>query len=132
MNSATLSAIMIVGILVLALTIFGITEESATRSPLTPYTRQYGSTTAIGSLSAPMAQVDVGWKLAPVASRISSSDIGLVAPSAATRRPGLIAAPITARRTGAGATSTAVAPAALARPGSPVPLISFNGACRGI
>ena len=72
-------------------------------------------------------------ELAPVASRISSSDMGqiLVSP-AATSLPGLIAAPITARRSGAGATSTAVAPAALARPENPVPLISFSGACRGI
>ena len=45
---------MIVGALVLARVMRGITEASATRSPFTPYTRSSGSTTA------PIAQVDVG------------------------------------------------------------------------
>ena len=44
-----------------ALGITGITEASATRSPVIPRTRSCGSTTASGSVSGPMRQVPAGW-----------------------------------------------------------------------
>jgi hypothetical protein len=39
----------------------GITDASATRSPLTPRTRSPVSTTAPGSVTAPIRQVPAGW-----------------------------------------------------------------------
>jgi hypothetical protein len=47
-------------------------------------------------------------------------------------RPGAIASAMIARRSGAGAPSTAAAPNDLSAPVSPVPLISFSGGRRGI
>ena len=61
MKPAILSAIMMVGALVLPPTRVGITEASTTRSPCRPRTRQRWSTTAIGSLSGPILQVPTGW-----------------------------------------------------------------------
>src|SRR5215831_5299342 len=57
MKSATCSAIIMVVALVLARMQSGITDASATRSPSSPYTRQYWSTTAIGSEAGPILQV---------------------------------------------------------------------------
>src|SRR5215470_11479194 len=57
MKSATRSAIIMVVALVLARITSGITDASATRSPSSPYTRQYWSTTARGSEAAPILQV---------------------------------------------------------------------------
>ena len=39
----------------------GITDASATRSPVIPWTRSSGSTTAPASVSAPIRQVPAGW-----------------------------------------------------------------------
>ena len=66
------------------------------------------------------------------AGRVEDFVVRLITLEQLLQPAGLIAAPIIARRSGAGAASTAVAPMALAMPDSPVPLISFSGACRGI
>ena len=58
MNSAAFSPIMMAGALVLPLTITGMTDASATRSPAMPWTMSRASTTAIGSV--PMRQVPTG------------------------------------------------------------------------
>ena len=54
------SPIMMVGALVLADGIVGMTEASAMRRPWTPQTRSSASTTA--SSPDPMAQVPTGWR----------------------------------------------------------------------
>ena len=54
------SPIMMVGALVLADGIVGMTEASAMRRPRTPQTRSSASTTA--SSPDPMAQVPTGWR----------------------------------------------------------------------
>src|SRR5688572_14495094 len=56
--SAHFSPIMMVGALVLPLVSVGMIEASATRRPAMPWTRNWASTTAIGS--APILQVPTG------------------------------------------------------------------------
>jgi len=60
MYEATRSAIMMVGALVLPPIRLGMTEASTTRRPVMPRTLHSWSTTAIGSLSAPILQVPTG------------------------------------------------------------------------
>ena len=57
---------------VLARTTAGITDASTTRRPVTPITRQSGSTTARGSSTAPMCSVLIGYgaRAAPLHSRL--------------------------------------------------------------
>ena len=57
-KSAALSAIMMVGALVLPPTSIGMTEASTIRSPCSPRTRSFGSTTAVSS--TPILQVPTG------------------------------------------------------------------------
>ena len=58
-RSLAFSPIMIAGAFVFPLVIWGMMDASATRSPSTPTTRSFGSTTAIASV--PILQVPVGW-----------------------------------------------------------------------
>src|SRR4029077_6512720 len=62
-QSAARSPIIMQVRLVLARTIFGITEASTTRNPSMPRTREYWSTTASLSESGPIFAVVVGWKI---------------------------------------------------------------------
>ncbi len=59
--SAAFSASMIVGALRLPLVIVGKTAEPTTRKASIPRTRHSGSSTAMGSSSAPILQVQEGW-----------------------------------------------------------------------
>ena len=59
--SAHFSPIMMVGPFRLPLVTCGMMEESATRRASMPITRHSGSTTAIGSSTAPILQVPQGW-----------------------------------------------------------------------
>ena len=58
-RSAARSPMIMAAVFVLAETIDGITDASATRSPRTPRTRSDGSTTASGP--TPMRHVPTGW-----------------------------------------------------------------------
>ena len=60
-KSATCSAIIIVGALVLPPGRQGMIEASTTRKPATPRTRNSVSTTALMSSALPMRQVPTGW-----------------------------------------------------------------------
>ena len=77
--SDVFSPIMMAGALVFPETICGMIEQSATRKPLTPCTRNRSSTTAIGS--APILQVPVGWKMVVEVSRAQSSSASSLASS---------------------------------------------------
>jgi hypothetical protein len=59
-RSATFSAIMMTGALMLPPTKSGVTEASTTRKPSIPKTRSSPSTTAVLSLSVPILQVPSG------------------------------------------------------------------------
>ena len=61
MSSAHFSAIVITVMLGLTAGSFGIADASTTRSPSTPLTRSCGSSTAIGSSTAPIRAVAAGW-----------------------------------------------------------------------
>jgi hypothetical protein len=65
--SAHFSPIITQAALVLPETTVGMIEASATRKPSKPCTRSRSSTTAV--LSAPMRQVEVGWKMVVPVSR---------------------------------------------------------------
>ncbi|KAL2716010.1 hypothetical protein V1478_013686 [Vespula squamosa] len=58
--SLAFSPIMITGALVFPLTMAGIIEASTTRKPFTPYTLNFGSTTAVGSFLGPILHVPTG------------------------------------------------------------------------
>ena len=60
-RSAHFSPIMMLGALVLPVVMLGMTEASATRSPVQPCTRRSGPTTAAGLSAGPMRQVPTGW-----------------------------------------------------------------------
>jgi hypothetical protein len=59
--SAAFSAIIMVEAHVFADGMLGITEASATRNPVTPWTRNSSSTTADGSLDTPIREVPITW-----------------------------------------------------------------------
>lgn len=91
--SAIRSAIMMIGMLVLARGMLGINEPSQTRKPVTPRTRPLWSVTAPMSSPAPMRHVPVGCQVPPVdfstkSSRAESSAIRCfsVSPSVTTVR----------------------------------------------
>jgi cytochrome c biogenesis factor len=67
--SAHFSPIMMQAALVLPETTVGMIDASAIRSPLRPWTRSSWSTTAIGVLAGPIAQVPLGWKIVPPRAR---------------------------------------------------------------
>src|SRR5690606_26449887 len=60
-SSAARQAIAITGPFVFAETWVGITEQSTTRSPVTPLTRRHSSRTASRSPSTPILQVPTLW-----------------------------------------------------------------------
>src|ERR1700675_4049653 len=64
-QSATRSAIMIVVALVLERVTLGMIEASTTRKPSIPCTRQYWSTTAMGSDPGPILHVPDVWCALP-------------------------------------------------------------------
>ncbi len=61
MRSAHFSAIVITVMFGFTDGSFGMAEASTTRSPVTPLTRSCGSSTAIGSDTAPIRAVAAGW-----------------------------------------------------------------------
>jgi hypothetical protein len=76
-RSAARSAMAITGAFVLPRGTAGITDASTTRSPSTPRTRSWGSTTlvsrrAAGPASAPIAQLPTGWNSVPSSRRMYS------------------------------------------------------------
>ena len=83
MISAALCAIIMVGAAVLPDVIIGITEASATLSPVTPRTLNRVSTTADASPAVPIRQVPTGWNIVvPIspAALINSSSLWYCTP----------------------------------------------------
>ena len=120
MRSATRSAIMMVGVLVLARGIVGMREASQTRRFSTPNTRPWPSVTAIGSSERPILQVPEACHTPPTEAPRNAVSATSSARRCSSRMPSVTAPWIRCGRSGPAASSIAPnspRPTVLTKPG---------------